>query len=51
MEPEWAARHPDAVSMRLRVCLIGEDVLMEEAEAAVSWWTDRELDKHYGGDR
>ena len=51
LEPVWARRHPEAVSMHLRVCLIGEDVLMEEAEAAVSWWTGHELAKHYGGDR
>lgn len=49
LEPVWARRHPEAVSMHLMVCLVLEDVLMEEAEAAVSWWTGRELDKHYGG--
>lgn len=51
LEPEWARRHPEAMSMHLTVCLAFEDVLMEEAEAAVSWWTGRELAKHYGGDR
>lgn len=51
LEPVWARRHPEAVSMRLRVCLVMEDVLVEEAEAAVSWWTGRELVEHYGGDR
>lgn len=43
----WARRHPRDRALHVWVG-VPDGVLPSEAAAAVRWWADRQLERHYG---